>query len=136
MDFEFVTRHRVLTYPEYWFELDEYRKPSGEQLLLAHLRVVKFSKEVLKRIMHEWKVFRSCVHAPIFATAEQDDAKWQSFVELLGFRFLREVACNNGETRRLFISDPQDKDVRLSTTVNQLQSEPVGTAGSSSYGSV
>jgi hypothetical protein len=115
-DFEFVTRHVVLDYPEYWFEIDEYRRPDGAQFLLAHLRVEKFTSSILRRIDHEWRTFRACVSAPLFAVAEEDDAKWERFVARLGFKPFQEVICNNGVPRRLFISVPQDNHERFLQT--------------------
>jgi hypothetical protein len=107
-DFEFITRHSILDYPEYWFELDEYRRPNGEQFLLVHLRVAKLSPSVLKRIDHEWSVFRTLVTAPLFAIAETQDKKWERFVARLGFKPHCDVICNNGVPRRMFISLPKD----------------------------
>jgi hypothetical protein len=102
-DFEFVTRHRLITHDEYWFEIDEYRR-GQDQFLLAHLRIVTWTPSILKRIMREWKMFRQCVSAPLFAIAEVDDDKWERFVARLGFRFHCNTVCNNGEHRRMFIS--------------------------------
>lgn len=102
-DFEFVTRHRVLTYPEYWFEIDEWRR-GQDQFLLAHIRIAKWTPSVLKRIDREWAAFRECVDAPLFAIAEIDDRKWERFVSRLGFRFHCDTVCENGEPRRMFIS--------------------------------
>lgn len=103
-DFVFVQRHPALITDDYWFELDEYKRASGEQFLLAHIRVHHWAPSVLKRILTEWRVFRQCVTAPIFACPEVGDAKWVKFVTALGFRPLQEVICNNGEQRPLFIN--------------------------------
>lgn len=99
--FLFVTRHRALDRPEYLFEIDEYRR-GADQFLMAHLRFAKFSPSIFKRVLHEWKVFRSCTYAPIFALGEVDDDKWKNFVTHLGFTFDRDVVCLNGERRRMF----------------------------------
>lgn len=82
-------------------------------MLLAHIRVAHWSPSVFKSILREWKLFRTCVKAPIFACAEVDDDKWERFVSRLGFKFLHTVICNNGETRRLFLHVIEDGDVRL-----------------------
>lgn len=102
-DFEFVTRHRVRTTDDWWFEIDEYKR-GQEQFLLAHIRVAKWSLSALKRMAREWKLFRSVVKAPLYACAEEDTDKWERFVSRFGFRFLCNIVCNNGEERRLFIS--------------------------------
>lgn len=101
-EFSFVTRHRVLTYPEYWFELDEYRRGDGSQFLLAHLRFAKFSPSIFKRVKAQWAEFRACTSAPIFAIGEVDDAKWVRFVSHLGFEPAMDVVCLNGERRRMY----------------------------------
>jgi hypothetical protein len=101
-DFEFVARHSVLNYPEYHFEIEELKRGS-EQMLLAHIRVHKWSKEVFKDIVTKWRVLRECVTAPLFAFAEVDDDKWERFVRFLGFKPLSEVILTDGTPRRLFI---------------------------------
>lgn len=104
--FEFVTRHLVVDHEEYWFEIDEYRR-GAEQFLLAHIFFEKFSPSILKRVFNEWKAFRTCVKAPLYAVCDDGDAaKWERFVSRLGFRPMGiEVDCNNGERRPLFISE-------------------------------
>ena len=101
-DFEFVTRHRVLTYPEYWFEIDEYQR-GQDQMLLAHIRFAKFTPSIMKRVLRDWKIFREFVEAPLFAFGETDDAKWERFVTILGFRPLSTNVVWEGKPRRLFL---------------------------------
>jgi len=102
-EFQPPTRHCILCYPEYWFEVDEYRR--GEEVfLLAHLRFAKFTPALFKRWLAEWRAFRACVDAPIFAIGEVDDKKFERFVTHLGFVFDRDVVCINGHKRRMFRS--------------------------------
>jgi hypothetical protein len=101
-DFEFIERHRALTDNDYWFEIDEYVR-GGDQLLLAHIRVARWSPSVCKRIDKQWAIFRQCVTAPLFACGELDDDKWARFVSRLGFEPFQIVTCLDGEQRRLFI---------------------------------
>ena len=102
-DFTFVQRYPARTTEDYLFEIDEYRRASGEQFLLAHIRVHHWSASVCKRILKEWRVLRQCVTAPLFACPELDDERWRKFVSMLGFKPLQQVICNNGATRPLFI---------------------------------
>lgn len=101
-DFSFFTRHTHDT-PDFLFELDEYRRPTGEQLLLAHIRVHTFTKEVLRRMLHEWRTLRKCVRVPVFAHADVDDDKWKKFVTLMGFKYLQPILCTDGVERSLYI---------------------------------
>jgi hypothetical protein len=101
-EFEFVGTHRVITTDDYWCDIDEYRR-GQEVFLLGHIRFNNFTPSALKRLLAQWRVFRQCVTAPVFALGEVDDEKWARFVSLLGFRFLRKVNCINGASRRLFI---------------------------------
>lgn len=112
--FEFQQRIRVLERPEYLFEIDEYLDAAGHQFLYAHLRVFKFTPSVMKRILADWRAFRACVSAPLFAIGEEDDAKWRRFVSMLGFQPALEVVCLNGERRLMY------RHARL----NNLQPKP------------
>lgn len=84
-------------------EFDEYRSELGEQMLLTHLRVHQWSPAALKRIRHAWKVFRSVVTTPLFASPMQDDPKWVRFVTLMGWRPFSQVLCHDGIERPLYI---------------------------------
>jgi hypothetical protein len=108
--FEYVFTHRALTTDDYWFDLDEYRR-GQETLLAAHIRFDRFTPSVLKNVLKQWRVFRQCVTAPLIAIGEVDDEKWERFVTLLGFRFLKQVICINGKQRRLFIHTISDGNV-------------------------
>ena len=108
-EFTFHQNHTVLDKPEYCFDIDEYRR-GQDQLLLAHIQVRQWSPTVFKTILREWRVFRQCVTQPLFACAGPGDTeKWERFVSHLGFRFLRNVICENGEPRRLFIHAVQPR---------------------------
>lgn len=100
-EFRPLIRHCILCYPEYWFEVDEYRR--GEEVfLLAHLRFAKFTPAIFKRWLAEWQAFRACVTAPVFAIGEVDDEKFERFVTRLGFEPAMNVVCINGVERRMF----------------------------------
>lgn len=101
--FEFVKRHDVLRTDDYWFEIDEYKRASGEQFLLVHLQFFNWSPSVFKRLLRDWRVFRQHVTAPLFACPRDADAKLFKFVTRTGWHFQQNVVCNNGETRPLFI---------------------------------
>lgn len=101
-DFEFVNRHRLITTDDYWAEIDEYRR-GGDQLLIAHLRVVRWSPSVCKRFRHEWECFRRCVTIPIFTLGIEDDDKFERFVRSFGYQPFQTVTCLNGAQRRLYI---------------------------------
>lgn len=100
--FKFVQRHDVLTRPEYWLEIDEYRR-GDDQFLLAHFRFAKWSPSIFKRALAEWQLFRQHVKAPLFCIGEKDDDTFLHFVTRVGYRLLRNVICENGIERRLFI---------------------------------
>ena len=103
--FKFVTRYEALKTPDYLCELDEYRRPDGAQLMLAHIRVHHWSAAVFKKIFREWKVFRSICKAPLYACPEVNDARWVKFVTALGFKpLLDDVPMENGERRPVYIS--------------------------------
>jgi hypothetical protein len=89
---------------DFWFELDEYRRNDGAQIMLAHIRVHHWTKEVAKQIFREWKLFRECVKCPLYAVPEADDGKWAKFVTALGFKPLKdEIICENGDRRPLYL---------------------------------
>jgi hypothetical protein len=85
------------------FELDEYRNEAGEQMLLAHLQVHKWSLGNLKRIARDWALFRAAVSAPLYASPMADDPKWHRFVTMMGWRHYSTVLCHDGIERPLYI---------------------------------
>jgi hypothetical protein len=103
MEFEFVVRHCVLDRPEYLFEIDEFRR-GQDPFLQAHFVVHYWSPSVFKRILSEWRVFRSIVTTPLYALGEDDDDRWRRFVSHLGFKPFTTVVCNNGQQRSLYQS--------------------------------
>lgn len=101
-DFKLVARHLLHETPDFWFEVDEYER-RGDQLLIAHVRVVRWSPSVRKRCHEVWDAFRKCVTAPVFTLGEVDDHKFARFVRSFGYKPFQIVPCENGEQRRLFI---------------------------------
>jgi hypothetical protein len=108
--FQYVRTHRALTTDDYWFDLDEYER-GQDKLLAVHLRFDRFTPSIMKNVIHQWRVFRQCVTAPVTAIGEVDDEKWERFVTRLGFRYCKEVICINGKKRRLFIHTISDGHV-------------------------
>jgi hypothetical protein len=100
---EFVARHLAHDTDYCTFELDEYRDAAGAQMLLAHLRVHKWSATYLKRIQNDWAVFRSIVTGTLFASPMTDEPKWHRFVTSMGWRPYSTVLCQDGIERPLYI---------------------------------
>jgi hypothetical protein len=99
---KFVVRHDVRRTDDYWFEIDEYRH-GEDQLLLVHLQFFKWTPAVCRRVLREFKIFRTHCRAPLFACAEKPDAKWFKFITMMGYRFHQNIECNDGSVRPLFI---------------------------------
>lgn len=90
--------------PEYSFTLDEYRDGGDKQMLFVHLSVEDWSMSTLREMRDVFAKFREAVACPLYALNPDEDETWEKFVALFGFKFLREVQCENGEQRRLFIN--------------------------------
>jgi hypothetical protein len=102
-DFTFVKRHDILDYPDYLFQLDEFHR-GDEKFFVPHIVFNKFSPTILKRVLREWKSFRSVVRVPLFAhNGEGDENTWKHFVSLLGFVDTGDTITFNGAPRALFI---------------------------------
>jgi hypothetical protein len=101
---EFVAQHVAHENADCEFLLDEYRDAQGHQMLLAHLNVLRWSKNSLKRIARDWAVFRQHITVPLFATPMVDDEKWRKFVARMGWRPTgQQVLCHDGIERPLYI---------------------------------
>jgi hypothetical protein len=135
-DWTHVANHTLVNCPEYLWELDEYCGPNDEQMLFAHIKILRITPSLLKRMRETYRQFRHYVQAPLFAVGETDDDKWERFISYFGFKYLQDVICVNGEKRRLFVSLnkeqkehgvilPRHKQERL----RQHHPEPVGPAG-------
>ena len=106
---ELVAQHVAHQTDDVTFELDEYRDASGNQMLLAHLRVHRWSLSALRRIQRDWAVFRQAVTVPLFSTPmlspeDPEFSKWERFVTRMGWRPLHiTVLCHDGIERPLYI---------------------------------
>jgi hypothetical protein len=101
--FELVARHIGRSTPDFIFEIDEYRNESGEERLVAHINVLRWSPAVFKRIKREWSLYRQVLTAPLYASPMDDSPRWQRFVTCLGFVPLTTVKCNDGLIRPMYI---------------------------------
>ncbi len=101
--FSRVKVHELLITDAYELFGEEYTR-GQDTFLLLHLSFRKWTPSVFRRFMTHWEMFRSCVTAPLFATGEVDDDKFERFVTHLGFKYHDTVHCDNGESRRLFIT--------------------------------
>lgn len=101
-EFEHTQHIEAYRCADYLFEIDEYRR-GEEQMLFAHIRLFNFTPSVFKDLKRRWKIFRECVTAPLFASAENADDKWQRFVTSLGFKPLDKAICDDGNSRPIFI---------------------------------
>lgn len=118
MSFAHHQRYTLADNEQYRCTLDEFRRPSEapsgfDQFLLIHLSFYEFSKAALARALHEWSVFRSACHAPLFAycdDGDEDPDKWERFVRLLGFQHVPDtnVPDQDGRSRRVFVSLKDD----------------------------
>lgn len=102
MDFKRLQRHLLHATDDFFFEVDEFAR-GGDQLLIAHVRVLRWSPSVAKECHRVWDAFRACVTVPVFTLGEVDDPKFERFVLSFGYQPFQTVTCENGETRRLFI---------------------------------
>lgn len=103
MSWQRVAEYTAHETPEYRFDLDEYRD-GDKQMLFVHLAVTHCSPTTFREMRHVWSKFREVVTCPVYALGPDEDDKFANFVGLFGFKFLREVQCENGEQRRLFIN--------------------------------
>jgi hypothetical protein len=102
-DFRFKWRHEVRKTPDYLFEIDEYVRSDGQQLLLVHFRVDNWTVSAFKQIKREWGLFRQCVTAPLFGSPQEDTPRWHRFVRAMGFEPFTQVLCLDGIERPLYI---------------------------------
>lgn len=116
----YVASHVIRDTPDYIFEIDEYQN-GAERFYLTHIAFTNFSPSILKRILREWKLFRSIVDAPLFAVRDIEDLKWLRFISRLGFKPHSEIDWLNGERRRLFIHLKEDNVEQAKRNPNQHQ---------------
>lgn len=113
-DWKFIEDTIVVDDADYICELSEYRR-GADQMVFIHLTVRKWSLRVLKRLLHEFYLLREHVTCPLYANPGPDDSgKWEAFVELLGFKFLTNVVCKNGQQRKLFVHIKNNKAMNVS----------------------
>jgi hypothetical protein len=112
-----AVRYRVCDCEAYWVDIDQY-DVDGSPVCFVHIRFNRFTKDILKQALIEWRVLRTVITCPLLAYPEDDNDKWRAFVSLFGFKPTdTEIVCNNGEKRRLYISI-------VDNHVRQSNSEP------------
>lgn len=98
-DWVLANSWRVLDRPEYTFDIEEWRN-GASQMVFIHFSILTWTKSVLKRALAEFAQFRALTDAPLYATSDTSDEKWQRFVSLFGFTHL--IDAEDG--RKIFIS--------------------------------
>lgn len=142
-----VADYTVVDCSEYFWELEEFRDkspsaagaaPDGsgdQQFMLVHLKVRKWSKDVLKSMRAAFLTFRDVVTCPLYAVHPVEDDKWVKFIAYFGFKPLTEITCENGERRTLFINlaNVKNNNEQFDGTPSEhhraVHGEPVGPAG-------
>lgn len=90
---------RVLDHPEYTFDVEELRS-DDKQMIFVHLEVREPTKVVLKKMLHEFQIFRDVVDVPLYASSPNSNKTWQRFVSLFGFKHL----IDGPDGRKIFVS--------------------------------
>ena len=85
-----------------WIETQELE--SGQTLNFFHCEVFYWRPSTLKRMITQWRIFRTHVPQALFCQGEVDDEKWAKFIHHFGFKYLTTVPCTDGKERRIFIS--------------------------------
>ena len=94
-------------------EIDVYGNEGGERMYLAHLRVLRWSPSTLRKIIHDWRIFRAAVPItlyalPMLSANDPDHAKWDRFVRKLGWAPTGiMVSCNDELERQLYIHEKE-----------------------------
>jgi hypothetical protein len=99
---------RVIDRPEYTFDVEELRNGDA-QMIFIHLDVHVWKKSVLKRLLTEFKAFRSVTDVPLFVSSPDSDAKWVHFISLFGFKYLLDMAAG----RKLYVSHKDNNNGQL-----------------------
>jgi hypothetical protein len=102
--------------------------------MLMHLRFKRWDKASFARLLQDWRIFRKCTCAPLFAHAEYDDDKWARFVTHLGFKPVTNFQGADGLKRRVFISLPEEHYASRNHTEQRPHHDhrdAVGSAGQS-----
>jgi hypothetical protein len=73
-------------------------------MTFVHLDVYYMSKEILKRLDKQWRLWRQCVPVVLYAISDDDEDVWAKFVKRFGFQYLSDIGCTDGKTRRLFVN--------------------------------
>jgi hypothetical protein len=94
----------VLDEPEYTASYHITDLGEGRLMTFVHLDVYYMSKEILKRLDKQWRLWRQCVPVVLYAISDDDEDVWAKFVKRFGFQYLSDIGCTDGKTRRLFVN--------------------------------
>ena len=92
----------ALQTPEYKASLEVFER-GGDQMVFIHLYVfAPWSRTLLVRMQREWAFLRQHITCTLFARPDNDDAQWEHFIRLFGFKFLTVADFEDGSRRRIF----------------------------------
>lgn len=92
----------VVDEPEYTASIQTYDPGNGHKMTFAHLDVFYMGPDVFKRLRRQFKLFREHVPVVLYCMGNEDSSKYERFLSYFGFKYLKEVACTDGRTRRLY----------------------------------
>lgn len=99
---ERVREDTAIDNPEYQLLLEVFQR-STDQIVFIHLYVkTDWTRALLQRFKREWELLRQHISCPLFACPDTDDAKWEKFISLFGFKFLTDADFPDGSRRRIF----------------------------------
>lgn len=100
-----MTEAVVLQYttPDYEFIVNYIPIHDGNRWYNAHIEVFKWSPRVLRDMKEVWPFLRRRIDAPLFAWTENEDAKWEKFISIFGFKYLDTFIGPDGKNHKFFL---------------------------------
>lgn len=102
-DYEESERQIVWDVPEWTASVHTARLEGGIDMTFFHLDVYYLSHSILKDMLAAWKQYRATLPERLFTMADADTPALDRLRERFGFRYLTNIPCSDGNTRRLYV---------------------------------
>jgi hypothetical protein len=100
----FSTFYTLVETPDYRLDIEETPLSDSERVYSIHFEIVTWTPSVLKEMLRDWPHVRAKIDAPILACAENQDPKWEKFIQKFGFSYLMDVEGVDGTSKRMFVN--------------------------------